>query len=216
MRTKLLVAVPTLDFVHSAFMECLIKLTKRLSLECVDFDVCIISGTLVYVARDRLANKAINEDFTHVLWLDSDMVFQPDIFRDLLDTGKDFVTGIYHARRPGHASCIFKRCDELDHIERFDKYPSDTFEIGGCGFGCVLIKTDILKAVKLNYKTCFLPKPQLGEDIAFCQRARAMGFKIWCEPSVQCGHIGHITVYPEDEERWRQGLYYPGEGDKNG
>ena len=210
MRTKLLVAIPTLDFVHSAFVESLVKLQKRLSLECVDYEVCIISGTLVYVARDKLACEAINSDYTHVLWLDSDMVFQPDIYTDLLDTGKDFVTGIYHARRPGHQSCIFKRCDDLDHLERFEQYPRETFEIGGCGFGCVLIKTEILKAVQYNYKTCFLPKAQFGEDIAFCNRARAMGFKIWCEPTVQCGHIGHITVYPEDQEKWRQGLYNHG------
>jgi len=210
MRTKLLVAIPTLDFVHSAFVESLVKLQKRLSLECVDYEVCIISGTLVYVARDKLACEAINSDYTHVLWLDSDMVFQPDIYTDLLDTGKDFVTGIYHARRPGHQSCIFKRCDDLDHLERFQEYPRETFEIGGCGFGCVLIKTEILKAVQYNFKTCFLPKAQFGEDIAFCNRARAMGFKIWCEPTVQCGHIGHITVYPEDQEKWRQGLYNHG------
>lgn len=210
MKTKLLVAIPTLDFVHSAFVESLVKLQKRLSLECVDYEVCIISGTLVYVARDKLACEAINSDYTHVLWLDSDMVFQPDIYTDLLDTGKDFVTGIYHARRPGHQSCIFKRCDDLDHLERFQEYPRETFEIGGCGFGCVLIKTEILKAVQYNYKTCFLPKAQFGEDIAFCNRARAMGFKIWCEPTVQCGHIGHITVYPEDQEKWRQGLYNHG------
>lgn len=210
MRTKLLVAIPTLDFVHSAFVESLVKLQKRLSLECVDYEVCIISGTLVYVARDKLACEAINSDYTHVLWLDSDMVFQPDIYTDLLDTGKDFVTGIYHARRPGHQSCIFKRCDDLDHLERFEQYPRETFEIGGCGFGCVLIKTEILKAVQYNFKTCFLPKAQFGEDIAFCNRARAMGFKIWCEPTVQCGHIGHITVYPEDQEKWRQGLYNHG------
>lgn len=210
MKTKLLVAIPTLDFVHSAFVESLVKLQKRLSLECVDYEVCIISGTLVYVARDKLACEAINSDYTHVLWLDSDMVFQPDIYTDLLDTGKDFVTGIYHARRPGHQSCIFKRCDDLDHLERFQEYPRETFEIGGCGFGCVLIKTEILKAVQYNFKTCFLPKAQFGEDIAFCNRARAMGFKIWCEPTVQCGHIGHITVYPEDQEKWRQGLYNHG------
>ena len=214
---KLLIAVPTLDFVHSAFMESLLKLVKRCSMEGIDYDVSIISGTLVYVARDKLANQAINDGYTHVLWLDSDMVFEPDILRDLMDTGKDFVSGIYHARRPGHVSCLFKRCDDLDHIERFESYPSDTFQIGGCGFGCVLISTEILKAVNAKYKTCFLPKAQFGEDIAFCNRARAMGFEIWAEPTVRCGHIGHITVWPEDRERWQQQLFYPGNGgDNNG
>ena len=25
----------------------------------------------------------------------------------------------------------------------------------------------------------------------------------YCEPSVVCGHIGHIAIYPEDYENWK-------------
>lgn len=207
---KLLIAIPTLDFVHVDFMRCLINLCTKLKDDGVRFEVCIQSGTLVYVARDKLSSKAINEGFTHVLWIDSDMIFRPEAFDELLDTGKDFVTGVYHARRPGHASCIFKRCDDLNHIERYTEYPKDTFEIGGCGFGFVLIKTAILKRVMLHYGTCFCPLKDFGEDIAFCNRARGLGESIFCEPSVRLGHIGHIAVYPEDEEKWKSNLYYGG------
>lgn len=202
---KLLIAIPTLDFVHVDFMKCLVNLTNKLKDDGVRFEVGIISGTLVYVARDRLACKAINEDFTHVLWLDSDMIFQPTILDDLLETKKDFVTGIYHQRRPGYASCIFKHCSEKN-IERFEEYPKRTFRIEACGFGCVLITTDILKQVQMHYKTCFCPLAQFGEDIAFCHRVLELGMEIWCEPTVRCGHIGHNAVWPEDEARWKDNL----------
>lgn len=199
---KLLIGIPTLDYVNSEFVKCLLNLVIRLKNEGVDFEVDIESGTLVYMARERIAQKAVNEGFTHVLWLDSDMVFSPDILDDLMFCGKDFVTGIYQARRKGYGSVIFKRID-LNHVERYEKYPTETFEIEGCGFGCVLTATHILKAVFLNKKTCFTPIPQYGEDIAFCFRCREMGYKMYCEPSVVCGHIGHITIYPEDHERWK-------------
>lgn len=207
---KLLIAVPTLDFVHVDFMRCLVNLTNRLKDDGVCFDVCIVSGTLVYVARDRLACKAINENYTHVLWLDSDMVFQPEVLYDLMDTGKDFVSGIYHARRSGFMSCIFKRCDDLNHLERFDEYPRDTFQIGGCGFGCVLVSVEMLRTIQMHFKTCFLPLRDFGEDIAFCNRAKELGFKLWCEPTVRLGHIGHLTVWPEDEEKWKSNLFMEG------
>jgi GT2 family glycosyltransferase len=207
---KLLIGIPTMDFVHVEFMKCLCALIQRLRDEKVDFTLDINSGTLVYLARERIAHRAINEEYTHVLWLDSDMIFQPSLLDDLIFSGKSFVTGIYHARRKGYASCIFKSI-EINKIERFEEYPAETFEISGCGFGCVLVETEILKSVCLNKGTCFTPLKSLGEDIAFCQRAREMGFKLYCEPSVVCGHIGHITIYPEDHELWKTTISNYGE-----
>lgn len=200
---RLLIGIPTLDYIHVEFMKCLMKLLMKLKDEHIDFDVDIQSGTLVYLARDRIAHKAINEKYTHVLWLDSDMIFSPDILDDLMFSGKEFVSGIYHARRKGYASCIFKSIN-LHQIERFEEYPKDTFRIEGCGFGCVLVTVEMLKAVCLKYETCFLPLPGMGEDIAFCKRAMDMGYTLWCEPGVVCGHIGHITIYPEDYEQWKK------------
>lgn len=207
---KLLIGIPTMDFVHVEFMKCLCALIQRLRDDRVDFTLDINSGTLVYLARERIAHRAVNEEYTHVLWLDSDMIFTPDILDDLMFSGKGFVTGIYHARRKGYASCIFKSI-EINKIERFDEYPNETFEIAGCGFGCVLVETEILKAVCLNKGTCFTPLKNLGEDIAFCQRAREMGYKLYCEPSVVCGHIGHIAIYPEDHEAWKKTISNYGE-----
>ena len=211
---KLLIGVPTTDFVHVDFMKCLCALLTKLKDDGVNFELDIESGTLVYMARERIAHKAINEKFTHVLWLDSDMIFQPTIVDDLMFSGKQFVTGIYHARRKGYASCIFKSIDINVKVERFAEYPKDTFEIAGCGFGCVLIDTEILKSVCLTKGTCFTPLENYGEDIAFCKRASEMGFKIWCEPTVICGHIGHIAIYPEDHERWKDTISNYNEVDK--
>lgn len=200
---KLLIGIPTHDFIHVEFVKCLMALLDQLKRDGVDYTLDIDSGTLVYIARERISNKAINDGYSHVLWLDSDMIFQPTILDDLMFSGKSFVTGVYHARRKGHVSCIFKVIDIHKGVERFEEYPNEAFRIAGCGFGCVLIETDILKAVTLNKGPCFLPIAGYGEDLAFCKRATEMGFEIWCEPSVVCGHIGHIAIYPEDYERWK-------------
>ena len=199
---KLLLAIPTMDTVPVQFMQSLTALERKLKDDGINFEEGIISGTLVYMARDKLAGKAINEDFTHVLWLDSDMVFSPKLLEDLMMCRKPFVSCVYHGRRPGFHSCIFKSID-LTHVERFEEYPREPFEIEGCGFGAVLMETEILKAVMLNFKTAFTPEPNLGEDIAFCKRARDLGYKLYAEPNCQLGHVGHIVIYPEDHERWK-------------
>jgi GT2 family glycosyltransferase len=194
---KLLIAVPALDYIPADFVKSLTALIQRLDSDGYQADVKILTGTLVYAARDRLAAHAIMNDYTHVLWLDADMVFDDELLYDLQFAHKDFVTGLARSRRWPYTSCVFK---SLEYLERIEKYPRDTFRIGGCGFACVLIKTEILKTVREQYHTCFLPTADLGEDLAFCQRAAAMGYEIWAEPAVKVGHIGHITIYPDDAE----------------
>lgn len=202
---KLLIAIPTLDFIHVNFLESLLKLTKLLNERGVDYEVKIKSGTLVYLAREALTSYALGYGFTHVLWLDSDMVFEEEVFDDLYDTGKDFVCGIFHARRPGHQSCIFRSVTPPDRY-KWDEYPTDTFRIKGCGMACTLVTTGILLKVYQKYGNCFTPFDQLGEDLAFCKKADELGIEIWCEPTVRVGHIGHIPIYPEDEGRYLNNL----------
>ena len=203
--SKLLIGIPSLDYVNIEFVKCLVNLIIRLKAENVDFDVHIESGTLVYMARDKIARRAVNEGYSAVLWLDADMIFTDTVLEDLQFSGKDFVTGVYHARRPGYSSCVFSDIN-LSHLNRIepDKYPNNTFEIAGCGFGCVLISTEIFKQVLYKYETCFTPMLNIGEDLAFCQRCIDLGIKMYCEPSVVCGHISHKTIYPEDREAWKK------------
>lgn len=201
---KLLLAIPTMDTVPVQFLQSLTALERKLMADGVWFEECIISGTLVYMARDKLAGKAVNEDFTHVLWLDSDMVFSPNLLEDLQMCRKPFVSCVYHGRRPGYHSCIFKSID-LTHVERFEEYPREPFRIAACGFGAVLMEAQILKAVINGHpgKTPFTPEPNLGEDIAFCKRATDLGIELWAEPNCQLGHVGHIVLYPQDHEKWK-------------
>ena len=204
---KLLIAIPTNDYMHYQFVECLTKLVKRLDEDGIDYDIAYQGATLVYVGRDKLANKAMNECYTHMLWLDSDMIFTEDLLDDLTYSGKPFVTGIAHSRRAPHVSCIFKEI--WPKVDRWEgcEYPIQAFRIGGCGFACVLIETEIVRNVYNKNGTAFFPMRELGEDLAFCKRATDMGYEIWAEPSVKLGHIGHITIYPEYEELYRSSIY---------
>ena len=197
---RLLIAVPSGDYMHTEFVKSLTKLLRKLDRDGVDYELAIESGSLVYLARDKLACRAINEGFDYVLWLDSDMVFTEDLLEDLQFSGEDFVTGIAVGRRPNYCSCLFEDI-EPEHITRIETWPREPFQVAACGFACVLILTEILRGVFMTNKTCFLPTNDYGEDVAFCKRATDLGFKIWAEPAVKVGHVGHITIYPDDREK---------------
>ena len=104
---RLLIAIPTTDYIHADFVKSLVKLTEELGRRKIAYSVEVQAGTLVYIARNRLANKAINEKYTHVLWLDSDMVFHEQILDDLLFCGKEMVCGAFVSRRPPYGPCVY-------------------------------------------------------------------------------------------------------------
>ena len=196
---RLMIAIPTLDYVHRRFVESLTGLTKHLAESGVAFDIVYEGCTLVYISRDNLAKKAIEGDYDWVLWLDADMVFDEDIYDKLKETGKDFVTGLYMGRHGKNLPCVFNTIDPPNRKVSIN-WAKALEPIEGCGFGCVLIKTDILKDVFARYETCFRPVPKFGEDIAFCSRALERGYDIWQANNVLVGHIAQCIVHPREDK----------------
>lgn len=194
---KVLIAVPCMDMVAAPFAQSLATLNKVG--ECA---VSFIIGSLVYESRNTLAKQCITRDYDAVLWLDSDMVFDPDVLEKMVkhyEAGRDFVTGLYFRRRPPFTPVLFSdlQFEETLHWEGVTEYPDDElFEVAGCGFGCCMTSKNLLLDILLNHQTWFTPLEHAGEDIAFCVRARETGHTIWCDPTIKCGHVG-ATIYDE-------------------
>lgn len=192
---RLMVAVPTVDYVPADFVKSLAKLSLRLGRERIPADVEIVGGTLVYIARNRLALRAIRDEYTHVLWLDSDMTFSDSIVEDLLFCGKDMVCGAFVSRRPPYGPCVYTDITDPANMKKVENFGTDPFRVDGCGFAAVLTSVSLLDAVQANFGTCFRPTEQYGEDLAFCDRVKQLGREIWCDPTVRPGHIAHVPVY---------------------
>lgn len=191
-----LIAIPCMDIVPVPFCHSLALLTKPN--DCV---LAMNPGSLVYTSREKLAMMAIENEAKYVFWMDSDMQFPQDCLIRMIDTlernNLDMLTGLYFRRVPPYSPVLFDRL-EMDHNEckwsEFEEIPNEIFEVGGCGFGCVLVKTDVLFNVLAAYGTMFTPIGRNGEDVAFCIRARECGFKIHCDPSIICGHVGYSVI----------------------
>lgn len=193
---KILIAVPCMDQVPFTFAQSLSTLEKIG--EC---KLAMKSGSLIYTSRNSLAMMAIQMDADFVFWLDSDMVFKSDTLVRMMDTLKkndlDILTGLYFRRVPPYSPVLFDKLEqngEITEFSEFNKIPDELFEVGGCGFGCVLMKTDVFFDVQSKYGNMFAPMGNNGEDVAFCIRARDCGYKIYCDPSIVCGHVGYSVI----------------------
>lgn len=203
MRT--LIAIPCMDMMHTPFVISLTGLQVK-----GEIKFAYSASSLVYDSRNGLARKAILEGFDRVLWLDSDMKFDPDLFRRLsddLDEGRDFVSGLYFTRKPPQKPVVFKKAgyeqfgeNGLKPIaEPYYDYPKESvFEVAAAGFGGAMMNVSLLKDVEEKYGLPFSPIMGFGEDISFCMRVQELGKKMWCDSRVKMGHVGQY-VYGEDD-----------------
>lgn len=200
---KTLIAMPCMDMVHTLFLTSLLKLQVT---GTVEFSVT--TSSLIYDARNALAKKAVEEEFDRILWLDSDMTFEGDVFNRLskrLDEGYPFVSGLYFKRRLPIGPVIYKACGSSEKdgqivpfAEDYFDYPKEIFEIAACGFGCCMMTTDMIKAVATEFGLPFSPILGFGEDLSFCCKAKKLGYSLYCDPEIKFGHLGY-KVFDEND-----------------
>ncbi len=155
-------------------------------------------------------------DYDYILWIDSDILFSPKNFIDLLKADKDIVTGWYYDIEKNPA-CGFinktynkfkkKRSGpeinhpiyDKDNIYSFDfdekvTEKTDPYTIDWCGMGWMLIKRGVMEKVQYPW---FAPRNVrfsedvidcLSEDLSFQLNLKEAGFDIWLHPEVKVGH----------------------------
>ena len=191
---KTLIAVPCMDQVPAQFCQSLAML-KKVGECAIAFQV----GSLIYTSRDNLSKKAVSMGADYIFWLDSDMVFEPDILIKMMDEiePNTILTGLYFRRSTPFSPVLFDKLEMTDkgcEWTDFKEIPDKPFEVGGCGFGCVLMPTEAIVSVVLQHTQMFNPMKGVGEDLAFCWRARQSGYKIVCDPQIKLGHVGHTVI----------------------
>ena len=202
---KTLIALPCMDMVHTVFLKSLVSM-DRIGQTGYAFSC----SSLIYDARNTLAKQAVNEGYDRILWLDSDMDFQPDLLKRLsadMDEGRELVSGLYFKRKAPVKPVIYKDMGMLKNENddgmtpvaiAYEDYPQDTvFPIAGCGFGGCLVSVDLIKRVGDRYGLPFSPIMGFGEDLSFCIRATELGAELFCDSRVKMGHVGLGTITEE-------------------
>lgn len=202
---KTLIALPCMDMVHTVFMKSLMGMNR-----VGQTGFAFSCSSLVYDARNTLAKQAVTEGYDRVLWLDSDMDFEPDLLEKLsadMDEGRELVSGLYFKRKAPVKPVIYKEMGMLKDEKgdgmtpvaiSYEDYPQDSiFPIAGCGFGGCLVTVDLIKRVGDKFGLPFSPIMGFGEDLSFCIRATELGAELFCDSRVKMGHVGLGTITEE-------------------
>lgn len=167
-------------------------------------------------SRSYLATKALSDGYDELMWIDSDMVFNPDSIEELRAHGLPMVCGLYplKSKDGGLASKMFGSCKKLTFGSK-----GGLTEIRYAATGFFYTRGEVYARIKekFNLPVCkgddygdivpyFYPMiaydgekySYMGEDISFCERARQCGYKIYADTTIRLAHIGKYRYSWED------------------
>lgn len=157
--------------------------------------------SLVHRGRMEMVASFLRTEHTHLFWLDADIEFLPEDVAKVWNMDADIGVGVY---------CMKKRDEQLyaawrDGALVKDLTPfSGPIEVDFAGTGFMCIKRSVIEAlaekvegydgpggpVPALFMTPIIDRCLRSEDYYFCEIARAAGFKVMMDPSVQLGHWG--------------------------
>jgi hypothetical protein len=205
-KKKILIAIPTARYIEADTFKSIYDLEVP---EGYEVTYQHFYGYRVDQVRNLIADWVVR-GFDYLFSVDHDITFPPDTLKRLLAHGVDVVSGVYRQRLEPQRIEIY---DFAGHrMEYADIYNKPIVEIGGCGFGCVLVRKDVLQVVgypQFEYHPALNHDNTISEDTDFCRKARENGVALWCDPSILCGHIGSTTMHvqpPASLQSWQDNI----------
>lgn len=168
------------------------------------------AGLSVFQARNILTAGFLKTDCTHLVFVDSDIVFEPDDLEMLTSHSEELVAGLYAIKEDGPLRWCVNTFDTPRRAQ-----PSGLVEVqkAGTGFMCIA-RSVIEKLIRedgpaFEYKNEAPPFSKehhlwrlevhggrlLTEDWLFCKRWRDCGGKVFVDTRINLGHVGPV-VFP--------------------
>lgn len=212
---KVMIGIPTVGGVHPLAYDNRLEMMKYLGIaqacstmgvseykgvqlpafgEEFEFNLYVMGRLLTPIARECLAQKAVEEEYDYLLFIDDDMICPQDLFFRLYLHKKDVVGALAFTRSYPHRPVIYRLDTGFENGKPWYSnysildYPKDSLvKCDAVGFGAVLIDVKVFKGMEQKW---FATTSGRGEDIFFCHQAEKAGFKVYMDTSVKLGHLG--------------------------
>jgi len=177
-----------------------------------EFFLAIKSKSEQFRARNAIVEAAIQVGSDYLLFLDDDMVVEwhgrtdsapsYNFLHQLLQHDKDIIGALYY-QRGGECRPVLMRETEAgayrwlnDHEVKHELQRVDVQ-----GGGCMLINMRVFDKVPSPW---FVPETDLGTDIQICRNAAKEGFEVWCDTSIELGHVKSERIVVTSRNRHQQ------------
>lgn len=160
----------------------------------------VANNAIIQWARDEVVDLFLQTNCNRLFWIDSDIVWDPNDFVRMLALSqkRDIVCATYPAKK-----------EPTTFYVNYDKLVTDDlglFEIKGVGLGFTVMNRRVVEALVDNapkaldeisgkeiaqvFRVGMRDGKRVGEDMAFFEDARKLGFKVHLDPLVKLKHLG--------------------------
>jgi len=197
---KVLIGTPAYDGRVDVWYSNSLINTIKLSIEKkVDIVPVYMSyDSLVQRARNDLVRLALEGNFDDLIFIDSDVEWQPEWVFKLLDYDTDVVGGIY-PKKTDNIQFPLKALNDVLKVE-----DNGLVEVEGLPTGFLRISRNALQKTWDNSEEYFnegrksrmvfnimtINGQLVSEDIIFCNKWRDLGGKVYLDPTMSCNHVG--------------------------
>jgi len=185
--------------IHAETVTSLVAALQTLADKNVGVAVSVQVGGYKPHNCNKLVAEAQRGGFTHLMFVDADMIFPSSGVLRLLDHDKDIVGAAYNQRGNPTAGnpnmSVVKLADKKGNLIASDTIPTQLFRCAGLGLGFTLVKMHVFDKLTQPYFKDFEDEhgEHHTEDVDFCLRAGEAGCEVWCSPTIKMGHIGKAT-----------------------
>jgi len=184
------------------FTRCLAHMTAFIGVNPLFEDVSLKVAkncSLLSVARQGMLDECLSEGWTHMLWLDDDMVFPPHLAHALYAADKRCI-GVNSLRK--NPEYLHYTAKGLDGKWVESKGRKGVEQVATVGLALFMLNLDAVKqTAKPHFEVRWNDEAQVysGEDMYFCRKLTAAGETIHIDHDLsnQCGHVGSL-VYTFD------------------
>ena len=190
------ICVPCRDTLHSLFSYSLVKLVQYCDAFGIRTNLVMKTGSLIAEQRHSLAVNAIDNGYSHILWLDSDMMFPSHTLEKLLSFDAPVVACNYSTRTEPLKNVAYETIGDWDSWVRDSVNSPRVVSVEGVGMGCMLTRIDVFKNMSYPYFEVAYDsklKEWIGEDFYFCKALREQNYEILIDMSLS-RDIHHLGV----------------------
>ena len=199
------------------YVRSLAKIIYFFDKEGISWNYLTEYSSLVADAREKTIGGTAYQDpndsrpgqgtytYDKILWIDSDIAFEPDDVFQLLSHDYDVVSGCYFLQN-GEVTVypkVLRGGMSKEEIMKLKK----PFAVRGVGFGFLAVKQGIFEKIErpwfsqvgvdiIDEKTGEVERrfPLMGEDLSWCEKVHRMGIPIMVDPLVRVTHHKQMVL----------------------
>ena len=217
-KPSIFIAMPCYDSVKINTMLSIFQLIQQLGKSGVEVGINTMKSPLIHQARNYLTSVFLTTDYTHLLFIDSDVQFQPEAVLRMLVAKKDIVCTPYRVKNDQVDKAVYTV--KVPDPKVVPILPGGLVEIEAGPTGLMLIDRKVFEKIIKNrpdlkiknrvneglketekshsfyynfFDFAFEDGYTWGEDVSFCKLARKEGFKLYANIESPTGHQGEYT-----------------------